>query len=63
MQMDEAARLREAWRQAGSKPCLHEEHEREYYLGSDTGDDACVRCGATWGRYGPQPGPLDAQSY
>ncbi|RQW91979.1 hypothetical protein DKL51_20015 [Micromonospora globispora] len=63
MQINEAARRRERWRQAGSPPCAHEQHEREYYLGSDTGDNVCTDCGAIWTRGEPKPGPYDAQDY
>jgi hypothetical protein len=42
MQMSEAAKLQEAW---GDKPCNHPSSEREYYLGSHTGDDVCTQCG------------------
>lgn len=42
MQMKEAARLRKAW---GQKPCDHPRIEKEYYLGSHTGDEVCAQCG------------------
>lgn len=44
MQLSEAMKLQEAW---GDKPCDHPSWEREYYLGSHTGDDACTQCGAS----------------
>lgn len=40
--MSKAARLRREW---GDKPCDHPQIEKEYYLGSDTGDYVCIRCG------------------
>jgi hypothetical protein len=30
---------------AGSPPCEHKERAKEYYLGSQTGDRACLNCG------------------
>lgn len=42
MQMSEAERLRQEW---GDKPCSHPKVEREYYLGTDTGDYDCTTCG------------------
>jgi hypothetical protein len=47
MQLSEAMKLREKW---GDKPCDHPHLEKEYHLGSDTGDYACTQCGkADWG--------------
>jgi hypothetical protein len=42
MQMGEAARLQQQW---GNDPCDHPSWEKEYHLGSDTGDKVCSRCG------------------
>lgn len=42
MQMDEAERLRETW---GNKPCDHPNITKEYYLGAQTGDYVCTKCG------------------
>jgi hypothetical protein len=42
MQMDEAGRRVGQW---GDKPCDHPSWEKEYHLGSDTGDKVCSRCG------------------
>lgn len=48
MQAKTARRLREAW---GDKPCNHPNLEKEYELGSDTGDYVCTSCGKSgWGR-------------
>lgn len=48
MQMSEAAKLRKAW---GEKPCSHSSVEKEYSLGTATGDYVCTSCGqAGWGR-------------
>ncbi|HOW87124.1 MAG TPA: hypothetical protein P5561_03360 [Candidatus Omnitrophota bacterium] len=43
MQANEAERLRKEW---GAKPCEHPKWEKEYILGSDTGDKVCSQCGA-----------------
>lgn len=45
MQTSETDRLREAWKRQGDPPCDHPKTEREYYLGSHTGDDICTTCG------------------
>jgi hypothetical protein len=50
MQMDEAARLRKQWERAGSPACDHPRLEKEYYLGSQTGDKVCTSCGETFTR-------------
>lgn len=42
MQIDEAERRRESW---GGKPCRHPRLDKEYYLGSATGDYVCTTCG------------------
>ena len=42
MQMLEASALNKAW---GEKPCEHPTLEKEYHLGSATGDYACTACG------------------
>jgi len=47
MQAKEALRLKREW---GDKPCNHPVIEKEYDLGSDTGDYVCTTCGTT--RYG-----------
>lgn len=49
-QMDEFARLRREWAERGSLPCAHPDVEKEYYLGSDTGDEGCLVCGEVWAR-------------
>ncbi|MCP5002382.1 MAG: hypothetical protein GY941_00285 [Planctomycetes bacterium] len=47
MQMKKATELREQW---GNKPCDHPSLEKEYELGSATGDYVCTQCGkAGWG--------------
>jgi hypothetical protein len=41
--------MREAYRRQlkrGDRPCTHPNVEREYYLGSHTGDSVCTVCGA-----------------
>lgn len=48
MQMKEAAESRERW---GGKPCDHPNLDKEYELGTATGDYVCTTCGkAGWGR-------------
>jgi len=44
MQFDEAQRLRKEW---GNKPCDHPTIEKEFYLGTGTGDYVCTKCGLT----------------
>ena len=45
MQMDKAIELRKAW---GNKPCSHPNFDKEYHLGSDTGDYVCTSCGRSF---------------
>jgi hypothetical protein len=45
MQMDDALRLRTAWIEKGNPPCDHPHVDKEYYLGSSTGDWVCTTCG------------------
>jgi hypothetical protein len=45
VQMDEAQELRRRWKEAGSPPCDHPELDREYCMGSHTGDRVCLVCG------------------
>lgn len=48
MQLEKAVELREKW---GDKPCDHPELDKEYHLGTATGDYACTQCGRSgWGR-------------
>jgi len=42
MQAEKAAELRKRW---GKKPCVHPALDKEYYLGSATGDYVCTQCG------------------
>jgi hypothetical protein len=48
VQMDEADSVRRQWEQAGRPACAHEKLDREYYLGSNTGDYVCLTCGETF---------------
>lgn len=54
--MSEVARIAAAWERAGRPYCDHSRKEREYDLGADTGDWACLGCGVTWAR-GSEPPP------
>ncbi|MBI5075670.1 MAG: hypothetical protein HZB62_10980 [Nitrospirae bacterium] len=45
MQMDKAQKIRKAW---GNKPCPHPTFDKEYCLGSDTGDYICIQCGRSF---------------
>ena len=46
--MDEAVRKRTMWEAMGNPPCDHPVTDKEYYLGSDTGDLVCTTCGHCW---------------
>lgn len=39
-----------AWAERGNPPCDHPSVDKEYFLGSDTGDEGCTVCGSTWPR-------------
>jgi hypothetical protein len=45
VQMTAVAKLREAWAAKGNPPCDHPRVDKEYYLGSQTGDKVCLVCG------------------
>ncbi|MCL2484373.1 MAG: hypothetical protein FWD89_04795 [Firmicutes bacterium] len=45
MQVREAMALQKAW---GDKPCSHPRFEKEYNLGSQTGDYVCTTCGESF---------------
>lgn len=45
MQASESMALMKAWEQKGNPPCDHPKIEKEYYLGSSTGDFVCTTCG------------------
>ncbi len=42
MQHEKAKELEKDW---GNKPCNHPRIEKEYYLGTQTGDYVCTTCG------------------
>jgi len=42
MQAKNAERLRKEW---GNKPCRHPKLDKEYMLGTQTGDFICIKCG------------------
>jgi hypothetical protein len=50
MEADDAEVLREAWAEKGDLPCPHDVREKEFYLGSDTSAEICVRCGTSFWR-------------
>ena len=54
MQMQKAAKLREAWAKNGGEPCHHPQVVKEYHLGADTGDVVCTTCGETWWHNDPE---------
>lgn len=43
IQNEETRKLSKQW---GDKPCDHPHLEKEYYLGTATGDYVCTTCGA-----------------
>jgi hypothetical protein len=48
MQMEKATVLRDEWAANGDPPCSHPTIDKEYHLGSDTGDVICTTCGRVW---------------
>jgi hypothetical protein len=48
VQMAKVAEIAAAWRRAGEPYCDHGRKDKEYGLGSSTGDWACLDCGRTW---------------
>jgi hypothetical protein len=55
--MAEVAKIREGWIRRGRPHCTHERYDKEYGLGSDTGDYACLTCGISWARGSNKPLP------
>ncbi|MBT2724363.1 hypothetical protein [Bacillus sp. ISL-46] len=45
MQNNDARELQEEWKAKENKPCSHPQIEKEYILGSQTGDFVCSTCG------------------
>jgi hypothetical protein len=45
MQNSDARELQKEWKEKGNKPCSHPQIEKEYYLGTQTGDYVCTTCG------------------
>jgi hypothetical protein len=60
VQAAKVAKLREAWIAQGDPPCDHPKRDKEYYLGADTGDTACLVCGETWPRGTEPPRPTSS---
>ena len=49
IQLKEANELRKRWKKLGNKSCDHTTREKEYHLGTVTGDYICTQCGeAFW---------------
>jgi hypothetical protein len=46
IQAKEVPAIRRAWEDRGRPPCDHPRKAREYDLGSHTGDEVCLSCGA-----------------
>jgi hypothetical protein len=49
VQYSELISIHKAWVAAGSPPHVPRV-EREYYIGTDGGDDGCLVCGESWSR-------------
>lgn len=45
---ERSAAIARAYEAGGGGPCGHPRADKEYELGSDTGDVGCLRCGMTW---------------
>ena len=57
VQVSDVAKIRRRWEEKGEPPCDHPDTDREYDLGGDTGDRACLTCGDSWPRSRePEPG-------
>lgn len=61
VQMDKVAKLRAEWIAKGDPPCDHPRVDKEHYLGTGTGDEACLICGRSWPR-GQRPAPGTQES-
>ena len=49
-QQSEFLELQRKWAENGNQSCAHPSIDKEYIMGSSTGDDGCLVCGATWWR-------------
>jgi hypothetical protein len=56
VQMARLAEIAAAWDANGGGECDHPKVDVEYYLGSQTSDEWCMVCGASWPR-GKKPQP------
>jgi hypothetical protein len=57
VQAKKADQIHQAWVAEGEPECTHEEYDKEYVLGADTGDYVCMTCGVSWWRSGEKPPP------
>jgi hypothetical protein len=57
VQMSKVPAIHDAWVRSGNPLCAHETFDKEYHLGSDTGDYVCMTCGASWRRGADKPAP------
>lgn len=48
VQAKKASSIRQQWKESGAPLCTHESTEKEYELGSQTGDIMCMDCGETF---------------
>lgn len=62
VQMEKVAQLRKAWIAKGDPPCDHPKTDTEYYLGTQTGDTACLVCGRSWPRGSTPPGQANGMA-
>lgn len=57
VQTSEVVDIEKRWVAVGRPKCAHERASSEFYLGSRTGDLACLDRGETWTRGEPVPPP------
>ncbi|MEV0923638.1 hypothetical protein AB0I99_00625 [Streptomyces spongiicola] len=50
VQMDEVAKIRQRWIDAGRPECPHLNLDQEFYLGARTDDYVCMSCGELFSR-------------
>ncbi|TFD16623.1 hypothetical protein E3T26_03915 [Cryobacterium sp. TMT1-21] len=50
MQMKRANEIAKDWDAAGRPPCEHPHLDKEFHLGSSTGDYICTTCGEAFSR-------------
>jgi len=61
VQASRLSEIRRDWERRGSPLCTHDDTDKEYDLGSQSGDRGCLNCGDSWWAQGPKPAPTGGE--